>query len=84
MSDLFARLRARFTSSQSVPLVSVGAGEYIPFDGLVIEGNARVDESAVSGVSTPEIIDATPGHDHVNEGGFVLEGSLKIRPLVNR
>lgn len=81
MSDLLARLRACFQPSQSVQLVSVAAGEYIPCHGIVIEGNARVDESAVCGVSTPVSIDATPGRDYVNEGGLVLEGSLKIRPL---
>jgi len=81
MSNLLSRLCALFKPSQSVQLVSVAAGELIPFAGLVIEGNACVDESAVSGVSTPEMVDATPGHDHVNKGGLVLEGSLKIRPL---
>lgn len=65
--------------SSPCPIVVVSAGELIPCNGVVIEGSALVDESAIAGVSTPAFIEAGAGRCQVFEGGLVKEGSLKIR-----
>jgi high-affinity K+ transport system ATPase subunit B len=60
-------------------VITVNVGDVIPCDGLVIEGFAFVDESAVAGVSTAAMIDASAGRNQVIEGGVVVEGFLKIK-----
>lgn len=61
-------------------IISVGQGELIPCDGVVIEGCALEDESAIAGVSAPALIDDTQGRNKVYKGGVVVSGELKIRP----
>jgi P-type Cu+ transporter len=51
-------------------------GERIPVDGVVIEGNSAVDQSAITGESTP--IEKTNG-DQVIGATFNTSGMLKIR-----
>lgn len=61
-------------------VITVSAGDLIPCDGVVKEGFALVDESAVAGVSTPAMIEATAGRNQVLAGTLVVEGSLTIQP----
>lgn len=57
-------------------LILVKAGEKIPLDGFVEEGNSFVDMSAIIGESQPrEIISG----DEVLSGGINLNGILKIK-----
>jgi Cu2+-exporting ATPase len=55
--------------------VVVGAGERIPVDGTVIEGEAGVDESLVTGESVP--VRKTPGENAIG-GATVTDGGLVI------
>ncbi len=59
--------------------VVVGTGEIIPADGVVIEGAATVDESALTGESAPVLREAAAPRDHVVGGARVLSDQLKIR-----
>jgi len=59
--------------------ITVNQGDLIPFDGLVNEGFAFVDESATHGVSTPAMIEAGTERNEVYAGGLVTSGSLKIK-----
>ncbi|MFB6228560.1 MAG: heavy metal translocating P-type ATPase [Halobacteriales archaeon] len=55
--------------------VVVGAGERIPVDGTVIEGEAGVDESLITGESVP--VRKTPGADAIG-GAAVIDGGLVV------
>jgi len=59
--------------------ITVNKDELIPCDGLVIDGFAMVDESAIAGVSTPAMVEPGNGRDQVYAGGLVVSGSIKIR-----
>ncbi len=50
-------------------LVLVGAGELVPVDGLVHEGEALLDQSSITGESGPV---------HITQGGDILSGSIVI------
>ncbi|MFU2207657.1 heavy metal translocating P-type ATPase [Solidesulfovibrio sp. C21] len=56
-------------------LVVCGAGELIPIDGVVAEGEASVNQSSISGESVP--VHIRPG-DAVISGSVVEEGRLTI------
>ncbi len=56
----------------------VSAGERIPLDGVVVEGEAALDCAALTGESLPVEIEA--GHE-VSAGAINLNGLLKIRAL---
>ncbi|ACK51821.1 heavy metal translocating P-type ATPase [Methylocella silvestris BL2] len=56
--------------------VAVGVGETIPVDGEIIEGDAYVDQAAVTGESLP--IPRAPG-DVALAGGIITDGRLVIR-----
>ena len=60
--------------------VVIPAGLTIPVDGIVIDGNATVDNSAITGESLPEEI--TTG-SVVSGGGLNLNGSLVIEASSN-
>ena len=60
--------------------VVIPAGLTIPVDGIVIDGNATVDNSAITGESLPEEI--TTG-SMVSGGGLNLNGSLVIEASSN-
>ncbi len=56
--------------------IVVRAGEYLPADGVVIEGRAGVDEDMLTGSRGPA--DKLAG-DPVFAGAFVRDGALKVR-----
>jgi high-affinity K+ transport system ATPase subunit B len=58
--------------------VTVKAGELIPFNGIVVDGFAEVDESAVCGVSKPALIEVGDGRTEVYKDTLVVGGELKI------
>lgn len=60
--------------------VVIPAGQTIPVDGVVIDGNATVDNSAITGESLPEEI--TIGNV-VSGGGLNLNGALVIEATSN-
>jgi len=65
----------------------VGAGERVPVDGTVIEGTAAVDESLVTGESTPvrhEQGDEVIGGGLVTEGGIVVEATEGTTSTLDR
>ncbi len=57
-------------------VIVVQTGEKIPIDGIVIEGNASLNTSALTGESVPR--DVAPG-DNVISGCINMSGLLKIR-----
>ena len=57
-------------------VVVVRPGQYIPVDGIVIEGSSTVDVSAITGESSPVM--KNPG-DRVASATVNLSGSLKFR-----
>ncbi len=56
-------------------IVIVGYGERVPVDGVVVEGEAEVDESPITGEFSPKI--KRKGDKIVS--GSILKGTLKIR-----
>ncbi|MFN0121190.1 MAG: potassium-transporting ATPase subunit KdpB [Blastocatellia bacterium] len=64
-------------------VVVVGAGEFIPGDGEVIEGAASVDESAITGESAPVIREAGGDRSAVTGGTRVLSDQIVIRITAN-
>lgn len=65
---------------QAGDIFVVRPGENIPVDGKIIEGNAAVDESALTGESVP--VDKTVGCDvsagTINQSGFIKCGATRI------
>ncbi|WP_417069793.1 potassium-transporting ATPase subunit KdpB [Niveibacterium terrae] len=64
-------------------IVMVSAGETIPGDGVVIEGIASVDESAITGESAPVIREAGGDFSSATGGTRVLSDWLMIRIEAN-
>jgi Cu+-exporting ATPase len=60
--------------------VVIPAGQTIPVDGIVIDGNATIDNSAITGESLPEEISTG---SVVSGGGLNLNGSLVIEATSN-
>jgi len=58
--------------------VVVVAGQTIPGDGEIIEGVASVDESAITGESTPVIREAGGDHSGVTGGTVVLSDRIVV------
>ena len=56
--------------------IFVKPGERIPLDGVVLEGNSRVDTAALTGESLP--VDVSEGSE-VHSGTINLDGVLRIR-----
>ena len=63
--------------------VIVGAHDFIPCDGEVIEGVASVDESAITGESAPVIRESGGDRSSVTGGTRVLSDWLVIRVSAN-
>ena len=63
------------------PETVLSAGSVVPADSVIAEGEATVDESAVTGESAPVVRDARPGRHTLLAGSRVLTGSLRVRPL---
>jgi potassium-transporting ATPase ATP-binding subunit len=59
-------------------VVVVEAGELIPGDGTVVEGIASVDESAVTGESSPVIRESGGDRSAVTGGTKVLSGRIVL------
>lgn len=57
-------------------LIVIKAGEKIPLDGEIISGNAKINNSALTGES--RLIDSMVG-DKVLSGGIVSEGLIEIK-----
>lgn len=60
-------------------IVQVTAGEVIPMDGEVIMGTAAVDESAITGESSPVIHEAGGDRSSVTGGTTVLSDNLQVK-----
>lgn len=60
-------------------IVQVTAGEVIPMDGEVIIGTAAVDESAITGESSPVIREAGGDRSSVTGGTTVLSDNLQVK-----
>src|SRR5476651_2753747 len=64
-------------------VVLIEAGDLVPLDGVVIEGVASVDESAITGESAPVIREAGGDFSSVTGGTRVLSDWLVVRVSVN-
>jgi len=64
-------------------IVLVKAREVIPCDGIVIEGIASVDESAITGESAPVIRETGEDRSTVTGGTKVLSDWIKVKINVN-
>jgi Cd2+/Zn2+-exporting ATPase len=60
-------------------VVVVDVGEYIPIDGVVVDGEASVNESSLTGESFPVEKSITT---KVSSGTFVVTGSIRIKTLL--
>ena len=59
-------------------IITVRPGERIPLDGVVIEGESRLDLSALTGENLPKNVGPD---DEVPGGGVALSGMIRIRVL---
>lgn len=57
-------------------VIIVKAGEKIPLDGIVIEGNSNIDTSALTGESLPKTVSTG---DEIISGCINMSGLLKVR-----
>ena len=57
------------------------AGALVPLDAEVLDGEAMVDESAITGESAPVAREPVPGRHSVLAGTRLLSGWLRVRPL---
>lgn len=64
-------------------VVIVNTGELIPNDGVVIEGIASVDESAITGESAPVIKEAGGDFSSVTGGTRVVSDKVKVQISVS-
>lgn len=64
-------------------IVVVNTGELIPNDGVVIEGVASVDESAITGESAPVVKEAGGDFSSVTGGTRVVSDKIKIEISVS-
>ena len=64
-------------------VVLIEAGDLVPLDGIVIEGVASVDESAITGESAPVIREAGGDFSSVTGGTRVLSDWLVVEVTVN-
>src|SRR5580692_12743257 len=65
-------------------LVIAEAGDVIPSDGEIIEGEASVDESAITGESAPVIREAGGDRSAVTGGTTVLSDRIVVRITAER
>ena len=64
-------------------IVIVNTGELIPSDGVVIEGIASVDESAITGESAPVVKEAGGDFSSVTGGTCVVSDKIKVKISVS-
>lgn len=67
-----------FEAVRSGDTVLCGSGELIAVDGQILEGEAMLDRSSITGESAPQLVG--PG-DEVVSGSVVVEGKLKISAM---
>ena len=75
----YANLNGKKVRPQEVKtgdIITVNTGEKIPLDGIVVEGHASVDTSALTGESVPRGVNVGDG---VISGCINLDGVLKIK-----
>ncbi|WP_415715433.1 heavy metal translocating P-type ATPase [Maridesulfovibrio sp.] len=65
-----------FSDLQVGDIVVCGAGELIPIEGTIVEGDGSVNQSSITGESVP--VHLQPG-DSTLSGAVIEEGTLKIR-----
>lgn len=63
--------------------VTIGAGEIVPSDGIIIEGAASIDESAITGESAPVIRAAGGDTNTVTGGTRVLSDQITVEITAN-
>ncbi len=78
-----ASLPTEATLLRKGQVVLIEAGDLVPLDGIVIEGVASVDESAITGESAPVIREAGGDFSSVTGGTRVLSDWLVVRISVN-
>ena len=71
-----ARLELKASEIQIADIVIVSTGDRVPVDGIVVEGSADVDQSAITGEGTPS--SRHPGA-WVYAGSAVLHGKLYVK-----
>jgi K+-transporting ATPase ATPase B chain len=71
------------TALRKYDIVLVETGDVIPADGVVVEGVASVDESAITGESAPVIRESGGDFSSVTGGTRVLSDWLVVRVAVN-
>jgi K+-transporting ATPase ATPase B chain len=64
-------------------LVLIESGEPIPGDGEIVQGTALVDESAITGESSPVIREAGSDRSAVTGGTRLLSGRIVVKIAVN-
>ena len=75
----YANLNGKKVAPEEVSVgdvITVNAGEKIPLDGVVIDGAASLDTSALTGESLPRSVNIG---DSISSGCINLDGALKIR-----
>jgi heavy metal translocating P-type ATPase len=60
-------------------IVVVDIGEYIPIDGIIVDGDASINESSLTGESLP--VEKTV-NAKASSGTFVVSGSIRIKTLL--
>ena len=68
------------TDLRPADVVVVEPGERIPCRGIVIDGIASVDESAITGESAPVIRESGTDRCDVVPGTYVVWGRIVVRP----
>lgn len=63
------------------PTLLLHEGDVVPVDAEAVEGQAAVDEAAVTGESAPVLREPVPGRHTVLAGTRLTSGWLRIRPL---
>ncbi len=69
-------IETRVEELTSSSVVTLNAGDVVPGDGLIVEGNARLDESILTG--TPDPVDKADGKP-IYAATRIVEGSVRIR-----
>ena len=75
----YANLDGKKVSPESVKIgdiITVNTGEKVPLDGIITEGQASIDTSALTGESIPKSVKAG---DAISSGCINCDGVLKIK-----
>lgn len=70
--------RGTATAVEEAQVIVVETGELIPCDGIVIDGIATVDESAITGESAPVIRESGDERSVVTAGTLVKSGRITV------